>query len=141
MEELTTVEIKEVFGGEENLEEFFKYLKEYGIEEGLNEITFKHTKKRLETLLAIANKGKDAEIASKKDVFKKLLNNLDNVKEERASKEAIKEVYSNEKIIEHMDIKELDKEIKHAMKSYKKYEKFKKHEENIANKWIRTLGK
>lgn len=40
-----------------------------------------------------------------------------------------------------MDIKELNKEIKNHMKKYKKYEKFKKHEEKIADKWIRTLGK
>ncbi|MGL5647166.1 MAG: hypothetical protein ACRDDY_04890 [Clostridium sp.] len=141
MEELTKVEVEKIFEGEDNLEDFHKYLKEYGIEDSLKDITFKHTKKRLETLLAIANEGTDKEISSKKDLFKRLLNNLNDIKEERASKEAIKEVYSNEKVLEHMDIKELDKEIKHAMRSYKKYEKFKKHEENIANKWIRTLGK
>ncbi|MGL4875418.1 MAG: hypothetical protein ACRC30_12285 [Clostridium sp.] len=141
MEELTTVEVKRIFEGEDNLQEFHKYLKEYGISDSFQELTFKHTKKRLETLLAIANEGTDVEISSKKDLFKKLLNNLKDIKEERASKEAIKEVYSNEKVLKHMDVNELDKEIKNAMKSYKKYEKFKKHEENIANKWIRTLGK
>lgn len=141
MEELTKVEVLKIFEGEDNLEEFHKYLKEYGIEDDFNDITFKHTKKRLETLLAIANEGTDKEISNKKDLFKKLLNNLDNIKEKRAAEEAIREIYANEGIIEHMDIKELDKEIKNALRDYKKHEKFKKHEEKIANKWIKTLGK
>lgn len=141
MEELTKVEILKVFEGEDNLEDFHKYLKEYGIEDDLNDITLKHTKKRLETLLAIANEGTDKEIANKKDLFKRLLNNLDDVKEKRAASEAIRDIYANEGIVEYMEIRDLDKEIKNVLRKYKKYEKFKKHEEKIANKWINTLGK
>lgn len=141
MEELTRLDIIKLFEGEDNLEEFHRYLKKYGIEDDFNDITFKHTKKRIETLLAIANEGKDIKISSKKELLKRILNNLNDVKEKRAFKDAIKDIYSNEKLLEHMDIKELDKEIKNHMKKYKKYENFKKHEEKIADKWIRTLGK
>ncbi|MGL5414821.1 MAG: hypothetical protein ACRDAU_04075 [Clostridium sp.] len=141
MEELTKVEILKVFEGEDNLEDFHKYLKEYGIEDDLHDITLKHTKKRLETLLAIANEGTDEEIASKKELFKRLLNNLSDVKEKRAASEAIRDIYAHEGIVEYMEIRDLDKEIKNVLRKYKKYEKFKKHEEKIADKWINTLGK
>ena len=53
---------------------------------------------------------------------------------------ALREIYSAYRDYD-LNEKELDKKLKHALKEVKKYEHFKKHEERIAEKWIRNLNK
>ena len=137
----TELELDTLFNKKSDLVEFEKFLKAYGIEDSLEDVTLKHTKKRLETLLAIAEEGTDINLVAKKDILKKLLENLKNHKEQREAMKAVREVYTNEATKDHMDIAELDKSIKHSLREYKKYEHFKKHEQNIADKWIKTLSK
>ncbi|MGL5577081.1 MAG: hypothetical protein ACRDCW_16200 [Sarcina sp.] len=141
MEIYTELEIDTLFNNENNLVEFEKFLKTYGIDDSLEDVTLKHTKKRLETLLAIAEEGTDPELIEKKDLLKKLLDNLKDHKEKREAMKALREVYSHEALKDHMDLAELDKTIKHSLREYKKYEHFKKHEQKIADKWIKTLSK
>ncbi|MGL4452294.1 MAG: hypothetical protein ACRCTZ_14015 [Sarcina sp.] len=141
MEIYTELEIDTLFNNENNLVEFEKFLKTYGIDDSLEDVTLKHTKKRLETLLAIAEEGTDPELTEKKDLLKKLLDNLKDHKEKREAMKALREVYSHEALRDHMDLAELDKTIKHSLREYKKYEHFKKHEQKIADKWIKTLSK
>ena len=126
----TELELDTLFNKKSDLVEFEKFLKAYGIEDSLEDITLKHTKKRLETLLAIAEEGTDINLVAKKDILKKLLENLKNHKEQREAMKAVREVYTNEATKDHMDIAELDKSIKHSLREYKKYEHFKKHEQN-----------
>lgn len=135
------VDVEKVFSGEDNIDDFNKFLKAYGIEDGLQDVTLKHTKDRLETLLAIAEEGNDPKLTAKKPLLKKMLDNLKNEKDKIAAMKALKRIYSEELSMEDMDIKELDKKLKHYLREYKKYEHFKKHEERIADKWIRNLTK
>ncbi|MGL4760173.1 MAG: hypothetical protein ACRCWG_01830 [Sarcina sp.] len=141
MELYTELEIDTLFSKESDLVEFEKFLKAYGIDDNLEEITLKHTKKRLETLLALAEEGSDKDLVAKKDLLKKLLENLKDHKEKREAMKAVREVYAHEALRDHMDLRELDKTIKHSLREYKKYEHFKKHEQNIADKWIKNLSK
>lgn len=141
MELYTELHLEEIFSNEADMKEFEKFLKAYGIEDSLQDVTLKHTKKRLETLLAIANEGNDKNLADKKDLLKKLIANLKDHKADREGMKALREVYTHEALHDHMDIKELDKAIKHSLREYKKYEHFKKHEQNIADKWIKCLSK
>ncbi|MDQ0150318.1 hypothetical protein ACFO6R_10975 [Eubacterium multiforme] len=135
------VDVEKVFSGEDNIDDFNKFLKAYGIEDGLQDVTLKHTKDRLEALIAIAEEGTDPKLTAKKALLKKMLDNLKNEKDKIAAMKALKRIYSEEFSMEDMDIKELDKKLKHCLREYKKYEHFKKHEERIADKWIRNLTK
>ncbi|MGL5067699.1 MAG: hypothetical protein ACRC6T_07705 [Sarcina sp.] len=141
MELYTELEIDTLFNNEGDLVEFEKFLKAYGIDDNLEDVTLKHTKKRLETLLAIAEEGSDKDLVAKKDLLKKLLENLKDHKEKREAMKAVREVYAHEALKDHMNLRELDKTIKHSLREYKKYEHFKKHEQNIADKWIKNLSK
>ncbi|WP_029699063.1 hypothetical protein, partial [Clostridium sp. Ade.TY] len=140
MVEFTDVEIEKVLSGEENLKDFQRFLKEFGIEDTFEDVTIKHTKDKLEMLLAIAEDGTDKELSSKKKELKKLLDNLKGEKDKKAAMKALREIYSAYRDYD-LDEKELDKKLKHSLKEVKKYERFKKHEENIAEKWIRNLNK
>lgn len=134
------IEIEEILSGEDNLKDFEKFLKEFGIEDTFEDVTIKHTKEKLEMLLAIAEEGKNLELSSKKKELKKLLDNLKGEKDKKAAMKALREIYSAYRDYD-LNEKELDKKLKHALKEVKKYEHFKKHEEKIAEKWIRNLNK
>lgn len=140
MIEITDIEIEEILSGEDNLKDFEKFLKEFGIEDTFEDVTIKHTKEKLEMLLAIAEEGKNLELSSKKKELKKLLDNLKGEKDKKAAMKALREIYSAYRDF-GLNEKELDKKLKHALKEVKKYEHFKKHEERIAEKWIRNLNK
>ncbi|MDO5038631.1 hypothetical protein [Clostridium sp.] len=140
MIEITDIEIEEILSGEDNLKDFEKFLKEFGIEDTFEDVTIKHTKEKLEMLLAIAEEGKNLELSSKKKELKKLLDNLKGEKDKKAAMKALREIYSAYRDYD-LNEKELDKKLKHALKEVKKYEHFKKHEEKIAEKWIRNLNK
>lgn len=135
------IDIEKVFSGEDNIDDFNKFLKDYGIEDGLQDITLKHTKDRLEALIAIAEDGTDEKLSAKKVLLKKMLDNLKNEKDKIQAIKALRRIYTEELTMDKMDIKELDKKIKHYLREYKKYEHFKKHEQRIADKWIRELTK
>lgn len=134
------VEIEKIISGEDNMKDFSRFLKEFGIEDVFEDITLNHIKDRLEVLLAIAEEGNDPKISSKKKELKNLLENLKGEKDKRAAMRALREIYSAYNSSD-LDEKELDKKLKHALKEVKKYEHFKKHEEEIARKWIRNLNK
>lgn len=134
------VEIEKIISEEDNMKDFSKFLKEFGIEDVFEDITLKHIKDRLEVLLAIAEEGNDPKISSKKKELKNLLENLKGEKDKRAAMRALREIYSAYNSSD-LDEKELDSKLKHALKEVKKYEHFKKHEEEIARKWIRNLNK
>ena len=134
------VEIEKIISGEDNMKDFSRFLKEFGIEDVFEDITLNHIKDRLEVLLAIAEEGNDPKISSKKKELKNLLENLKGEKDKRAAMRALREIYSAYNSSD-LDEKELDKKLKHALKEEKKYEHFKKHEEEIARKWIRNLNK
>ena len=122
------VEIEKIISGEDNMKDFSRFLKEFGIEDVFEDITLNHIKDRLEVLLAIAEEGTDPKISSKKKELKRLLENLKGEKDKRAAMHALREIYSA------YNSSDLDEEVK-------KYEHFKKHEEEIARKWIRNLNK
>ncbi|BFK81954.1 hypothetical protein I3900191A7_20990 [Clostridium baratii] len=134
------VEIEKIISGEDNMKDFSRFLKEFGIEDVFEDITLNHIKDRLEVLLAIAEEGTDPKISSKKKELKRLLENLKGEKDKRAAMHALREIYSAYNSSD-LDEKELDRKLKHALKEVKKYENFKKHEEEIARKWIRNLNK
>lgn len=134
------VEIEKIISGEDNMKDFSRFLKEFGIEDVFEDITLNHIKDRLEVLLAIAEEGNDPKISSKKKELKNLLENLKGEKDKRAAMRALREIYSAYNSSD-LDEKELDRKLKHALKEVKKYEHFKKHEEEIARKWIRNLNK
>lgn len=135
------IDVEKVFSGEDNIDDFNKFLKAYGIEDGLQDVTLKHTKDRLEVLIAMAEEGTDEKLVSKKALLKKLLDNLKNEKDKIQAIKALRKIYTEELTIDKMDIKELDKKIKHYLREYKKYEHFKNHEQRIADKWIKELTK
>ena len=122
------------------MKDFQRFLKEFGIEDVFEDITLNHIKDRLEALLAIAEEGNDPKISSKKKELKRLLENLKGEKDKRAAMRALREIYSAYNSSD-LDEKELDRKLKHSLKEVKKYEHFKKHEEEIARKWIRNLNK
>lgn len=134
------VEIEKIISGEDNMKDFSRFLKEFGIEDVFEDITLNHIKDRLEVLLAIAEEGNNPKISSKKKELKNLLENLKGEKDKRAAMRALREIYSAYNSSD-LDEKELDRKLKHALKEVKKYEHFKKHEEEIARKWIRNLNK
>ena len=134
------VEIEKIISGEDNMKDFSRFLKEFGIEDVFEDITLNHIKDRLEVLLAIAEEGTYPKISSKKKELKRLLENLKGEKDKRAAMHALREIYSAYNSSD-LDEKELDRKLKHALKEVKKYEHFKKHEEEIARKWIRNLNK
>lgn len=134
------IEIEKIISGEDNMKDFSRFLKEFGIEDVFEDITLNHIKDRLEVLLAIAEEDNDPKISSKKKELKRLLENLKGEKDKRAAMHALKEIYSAYNSSD-LDEKELDRKLKHALKEVKKYEHFKKHEEEIAQKWIRNLNK
>ncbi|GAA0856627.1 MULTISPECIES: hypothetical protein [Clostridium] len=134
------VEIEKIISGEDNMKDFSRFLKEFGIEDVFEDITLNHIKDRLEVLLAIVEEGTDPKISSKKKELKRLLENLKGEKDKRAAMHALREIYSAYNSSD-LDEKELDRKLKHALKEVKKYEHFKKHEEEIARKWIRNLNK
>lgn len=135
------IDIEKIFSGEENLKDFNKFLKSYEIGENLEDVTLKHTKKQLETLVALADEGKDSKLSAKKDILKKTLNNLKGQKDKKLAMKSLREIYSQENMCEDMDIKELNNKIKYSLREYKKYEHFKKHEQKIADQWIKELSK
>ncbi|MFR9239820.1 MAG: hypothetical protein ACLVKE_03780 [Clostridium baratii] len=134
------IEIEKIISGEDNMKDFQRFLKEFGIEDVFEDITLNHIKDRLEALLAIAEEGNDPKISSKKKELKRLLENLKSEKDKRAAMRALREIYSAYNSSD-LDEKELDRKLKHSLKEVKKYEHFKKHEEEIARKWIRNLNK
>ena len=134
------LEIEKIISGEDNMKDFQRFLKEFGIEDVFEDITLNHIKDRLEALLAIAEEGNDPKISSKKKELKRLLENLKGEKDKRAAMRALREIYSAYNSSD-LDEKELDRKLKHSLKEVKKYEHFKKHEEEIARKWIRNLNK
>ncbi|CUO88433.1 Uncharacterised protein [Clostridium baratii] len=134
------IEIEKIISGEDNMKDFQRFLKEFGIEDVFEDITLNHIKDRLEALLAIAEEGNDPKISSKKKELKRLLENLKGEKYKRAAMRALREIYSAYNSSD-LDEKELDRKLKHSLKEVKKYEHFKKHEEEIARKWIRNLNK
>lgn len=147
--EVIDIEVEEVipFNNAADMKEFRKFLRQYGIEDALEDITLEYTKKKLEMLVALAEEGEDSELAEHKNILKRLLNNLKDKKEKREAMKALYEVFREyEDLLDEdcgqlIDTKELDKKIKEALKEYKKYEHFKAHEEQIAQKWIRELNK
>lgn len=141
MELYEEVDIEKVLTGEDNLDDFNKFLKFYGIEDGLQDITLKHTKDRLEALIAMAEEGTDSKLTEKKSFLKRMLDNLKNERDKREALKALRKIYTEEATMDKMDLKGLDKELKHCLREYKKYEHFKKHEQRIADKWIRELTK
>ncbi|MBM7834458.1 hypothetical protein [Clostridium sardiniense] len=142
VEEVSELEIEKILSGEddENIKEFKDFLRSFGIEDTFQDITAKHLKKRLEVLLAIAEEGKDSKLTSKKKELKRVLDNLKGIKDKRAEMKALREIYAEFQDCD-LETKELDKKLKHSLKEVKKYEHFKKHEERIAQKWIRELDK
>lgn len=141
MEVYEEIDIEKLFGGEDNLEDFNKFLKQYGIDDGFRDITLEHTKERLDALIAVAETGTDPKLTEKKAFLKELSDNLKGEKDKIQAMKALKKVYSELNTTYDMDEKTLDKKLKHALKEYKKYEHFKTHEEQIAQKWIRELKK
>lgn len=141
MEVYEEIDIEKLFGGEDNLEDFNKFLKQYGIDDGFRDITLEHTKERLDALIAVAETGTDPKLTEKKAFLKELSDNLKGEKDKIQAMKALKKVYSELNTSYDMDEKTLDKKLKHALKEYKKYEHFKKHEQAIADKWIRNLTK
>lgn len=141
MEIFEEIDIDKVFEGEDNLDEFNKFLKAYGIEDGFQDVTLKHTKDRLEMLLALAEEGNNPKLTEKKSLIKELLEKLKDEKDKIQAMKALRKIYTETATSEDMDLKELDKKLKHSLREYKKYEHFKKHEQKIADKWIRELTK
>ncbi|MDZ4994129.1 hypothetical protein GNF80_14305 [Clostridium perfringens] len=147
--EVIDIEVEEFipFNDAADMKEFRKFLRQYGIEDALEDTTLEYTKKKLEMLVALADEGEDPELAKHKNILKRLLNNLKDKKEKREAMKALLEVFREyEDLLDEdcgklIDTKELDKKIKEALKEYKKYEHFKVHEEQIAQKWIRELNK
>lgn len=147
--EVVYIEVEEFipFNDAADMKEFRKFLRQYGIEDALEDTTLEYTKKKLEMLVALAEEGEDLELAKHKNILKRLLNNLKDKKEKREAMKALLEVFREyEDLLDEdcgklIDAKELDKKIKEALKEYKKYEHFKAHEEQIAQKWIRELNK
>ena len=124
--------------------DFKEFLRNIGINEDLEDVTLIHTKNRLEFLLALANEGTDEKLIKNKKTLKNLLENLKGKKEKRSEMKALKEIYKEyENISSELYIneeKELNKRIKNSLKEFKKYQSFKKHEEKIAEKWIKELN-
>ena len=147
--EVIDIEVEEMipFNDAADMKEFKKFLRQYGIENALEDTTLEYTKKKLEMLLAIAEEGENANLAKHKSIIKRILDNLKERKEEREAMKALKEVFEDyeenlsEECGDLIDTKELDKKIKEALKEYKKYEHFRAHEEQIAQKWIREMDK
>lgn len=147
--EVVDIEVEEFipFNDAADMKEFRKFLRQYGIEDALEDTTLEYTRKKLEMLVALAEEGEDLELAKHKNILKRLLNNLKDKKEKREAMKALLEVFREyEDLLDEdcgklIDAKELDKKIKEALKEYKKYEHFKAHEEQIAQKWIRELNK
>lgn len=147
--EVIDIEVEEFipFNDAADMKEFKKFLRQYGIEDALEDTTLEYTKKKLEMLVALGEEGEDLELAKHKNILKRLLNNLKDKKEKREAMKALLEVFREyEDLLDEdcgklIDAKELDKKIKEALKEYKKYEHFKAHEEQIAQKWIRELNK
>lgn len=145
--EFIDIELEEVipFNDAADMEEFKKFLRQYGIENELEDTTLEYTKKKLEMLVALAEEGENAKLAKNKNVLKRILDNLKGKKEEREAMKALKEVFKEyeealgEECGDLINTKELDEKIKKALKEYKKYEHFKAHEEQIAQKWIREV--
>lgn len=141
-EEITTIEAVP-----EDKEDFIKYLRAIGINDVLEDVTLEHTRKRIEVLLALAEEGKDKKLVTNKKQLKSLLEKLKGEKDKRAAMRALREIYRDyedscsEECGSYLEQKVLDKKIKHALREYKKYETFKKHEERIAEKWIKELSK
>lgn len=147
--EIIDIEVEEIipFNDAADMEEFKKFLKQYGIESELEDTTLEYTKKKLEMLIALAEDGENPKLAKNKNILKKILDNLKQRKDEREAMNALKEVFIeyeenlDEECGELIDSKELDMKIKEALKEYKKYEHFKAHEEEIAQKWIREVDR
>lgn len=145
--EILDIELEEIipFNDAADMEEFKKFLRQYGIESELEDTTLEYTKKKLEMLVALAEEGENLTLAKNKNVLKRILDNLKGKKEEREAMKALREVFKEyeeslgEECGDLIDTKELDEKIKEALKEFKKYEHFKAHEEQIAQKWIREV--
>ncbi len=134
------VEIEELCLSDDNIKDFEEFLEEFGIEEPLKNTTSQYLKNKLEELIKISEEGNDSKLKGKGKEFKKLLKNLESVKDKRAEITALQDVYSELQNYD-LDLGDLDKKLKQSLKDVKKYEHFKKHEEKLVKKWLRELDR
>lgn len=128
MKKYTEVELKEIFEGD-NFEAFRKFVKEFGLEDDFYDITSKHTKERLEALIA-------AEAEGKKELAGKILVRL---QESKTKREALGEVYSNKELVSDMDLEKLYANLSKFMANHEKHSNLMPHEKQILNKWISEI--
>lgn len=133
------LEIEEIFL-DDDINKFEEFLKEFGIEEPLQNATSEYLKGRLAELIKIAEEGNDSKLSGKGKEFKKLLKKLESVKDKKAEMVALQEIYSELQDYD-LDLGGLNKELKKSLKEVKKYEHFKKHEEKIVRKWLKKLDR
>lgn len=134
------LEIEELCLSDDNIKEFEEFLEEFGIEEPFKITTSQYLKNKLEELIKASEEGNDSKLKGKGKEFKKLLKNLESVKDKRAEITALQDVYSELQDYD-LDLGDLDKKLKQSLKDVKKYEHFKKHEEKLVRKWLRELDR
>lgn len=125
----TEMELKEIFENKNNFEEFKEFIKEFGLYDDFYDITSKHTEERLKALIA-------AEADNKKKLAGSLLLKL---QESENKREAFGKIYSNEEIINHMDLKKLYDKLNKFIVNYEKHKKTIPHEKQIIEKWIKEI--
>lgn len=135
----TEEQIDKLFSNSGSFEEFKKFIKEYGLDEQFINITSKHTKKRLETLISLAEDSKKQHSEKKRELMQTILCKLEDAKKHSEEVEVLRAAYKNQDIIEEMDLEELFEQLRKYCKNYEKHKSIQKHEERIANKWIKDL--
>ena len=129
----TPEQIDKMFSESDHFEEFKAFINECSLQDELTNITSNHTKKRLETIIALAENPK------KCDLCETLLCKLKDAKKNAEHIQTLKEFYGNAEIVEESDLKDLYNELRNFLKNYKKHDNVQKHEERIATKWIKDL--
>ncbi|MGL4763061.1 MAG: hypothetical protein ACRC6T_01345 [Sarcina sp.] len=129
----TTEQIDKMFSQSGNFDEFKEFVTEYGLQEELINITSNHSKKRLETIIALAENPK------KKDLCETLLCKIKDAKKNANMVEILRAVYGNSEVVEDIDLETLFAELRKYLKNFKAHNHVQKHEERIANKWIKDL--